>query len=90
MEDLIKILINPLVLAVLYIVWRFVRGGMYRKHIAYLFICLYLVLIPFTSKVMYQLWSVDDTVVAESQYDAVVVLAGIVPSRCYLENNKTL
>ncbi len=88
METLAKILINPLIPAVLYIVWRFVKGGMYRKHIATLFVYLYLVFIPFTSKIMYQLWVVDDTVVTGRQYDAVVVLSGIVPSRCYLENDQ--
>jgi len=50
MEALAKILINPLVLAVLYIAWRFVRGSMGRRHIVILFIYLYLVSIPFTSK----------------------------------------
>jgi hypothetical protein len=46
MEALAKILINPLVLAALYIAWRFVRGGMGRRHIVILFIYLYLVSIP--------------------------------------------
>ena len=34
------------------------------------------------------LWNVDDTVVIGHQYDAVVVLSGIVPSRCYLDNDQ--
>ena len=63
MEVLAKTLINPLVIAVLYIAWRFVRGGLGRRHIVILFIYLYLVSIPFTSKVMHMLWSVDDTIV---------------------------
>jgi uncharacterized SAM-binding protein YcdF (DUF218 family) len=88
MEALAKILINPLVLATLYIAWRFVKGGMGRKHIVILFIYLYLVSIPFTSKVMYMLWSVDDTIIVGHQYDAVVVLSGIVPKRCYLDNDQ--
>jgi len=88
MEALAKILINPLVLAALYIAWRFVRGGMGRRHIVILFIYLYLVSIPFTSKMMYRFWGVDDTVVTEHKYDAVVVLSGIVPSQCYLDNNR--
>ena len=62
-------------------------GGMLRRHIIILFVYLYLVSIPFTSKVMHILWSVDDTVVVGHKYDAVVVLSGIVPSKCYLENN---
>ena len=88
MEVLAKTLINPLVIAVLYIAWRFVRGGLGRRHIVILFIYLYLVSIPFTSKVMHMLWSVDDTIVVGHQYDAVVVLSGIVPSKCYLENDQ--
>jgi len=88
MEALAKILINPLVLAALYIAWRFVRGGMGRRHIVILVIYLYLVSIPFTSKIMHMLWNVDDTVVVGHQYDAVVVLSGIVPSSCYLENDQ--
>jgi len=89
MEAIAKVLINPLILAVLYIAWRFVKGGMHRRHILILFVYLYLVSIPFTSKTMYKLWSVDDTVVYKQEYDAVVVLSGIVPSKCYLENNQT-
>ena len=88
MEVLAKILINPLVLAALYIAWRFVKGGMGRRHIVILFIYLYLVSIPFTSKVMYMLWSVDDTIIVGHQYDAVVVLSGIVPSGCYSRYNQ--
>jgi len=88
MDTLAKILINPLVLAALYIAWRFVKGGMGRRHIVILFIYFYLVSIPFTSKVMHMLWSVDDTIVVGHQYDAVVVLSGIVPSKCYLDNDQ--
>ena len=88
MEALVKTLINPIILAMLYIAWRFVRGGLGRRHIVILFIYLYLVSIPFTSKVMHMLWSVDDTIVVGHQYDAVVVLSGIVPKRCYLENDQ--
>jgi uncharacterized SAM-binding protein YcdF (DUF218 family) len=88
MDALAKILINPLVLAALYIVWRFVKGGMGRRHIVILFIYFYLVSIPFTSKVIHMLWSVDDTIVVGHQYDAVVVLSGIVPSKCYLDNDQ--
>jgi uncharacterized SAM-binding protein YcdF (DUF218 family) len=38
---------------------------------------------------MYQHWVVDDTVNSKHKYDAVVVLAGIVPSKCYLESDQT-
>mgnify|MGYP006413020549 CR=1 FL=1 len=88
MEALVKILINPIILAMLYIAWRLAKGVMRRRHIVILFIYLYLVSIPFTSKVMQELWSVKDTVIDGYQYDAVVVLSGIVPKRCYLDNDQ--
>ena len=89
MEALVKILINPIILAMLYIAWRLAKGVMRRRHIVILFIYLYLVSIPFTSKVMQELWSVKDTVIDGHQYDAVVILSGIVPSGCYSKYNQT-
>jgi uncharacterized SAM-binding protein YcdF (DUF218 family) len=88
MEALVKILINPIILAMLYIAWRLAKGVMRRRHIVILFIYFYLVSIPFTSKVMQELWSVKDTVIDGHQYDAVVILSGIVPSGCYSRYNQ--
>ena len=88
MEALVKILINPIILAMLYIAWRLAKGVMRRRHIVILFIYFYLVSIPFTSKVMQELWSVKDTVIDGHQYDAVVILSGIVPSGCYSKYNQ--
>ena len=89
MEEIAKIIINPLVVAILYILWMFTKGCVCRKHTATLLVYLYLVSIPFTSKVMQDLWSVKDTVIDGHQYDAVVVLSGIVPSGCYSKYNQT-
>ena len=88
MEEIAKIIINPLVVAILYILWMFTKGCVCRKHTATLLVYLYLVSIPFTSKVMQDLWSVKDTVIDGHQYDAVVVLSGIVPRGCYSKYNQ--
>jgi len=86
MDNLVKFLINPMVPAILYIVWRFIKGGMKRKHLVLLFFYLYLIAIPLTPKLISMLWKVEDTVLTNHTYDAVVVLAGIVPEKCYLSH----
>ena len=82
MEEIVKILINPLILAILYIVRRFLIGDMNRGHVAILFVYLYLASIPFTPKTIYKIWSIDNTIIFEHRYDAAVVLSGVVPKKC--------
>lgn len=83
-QDIAKFLINPLIPAFVILSIQMVRKRQSRRLLVALFLYLYIVSIPLSSKLLANVWSINDTVDYTQVYDGVVVLAGVSDSAWYL------
>lgn len=88
MQEIVKILIDPILFFwITLICFLFVKGPR-RKHILYLNIIFYFISIEFNSVGIREIWKVNDTFDKRITYDAVVVLTGIVNYSHYLQKQE--
>lgn len=84
LQDIAKFLINPLIPAFVILSIQMIRKRQSRRLLVVLFLYLYIVSIPLSSKILANVWSVNDTINYSKTYDAVVVLAGVSDPTWYL------
>lgn len=83
-QDAAKFLINPLVPAFVFLLIMLVRRHRSRWQVFLFILYLYAVSVPATARIVMGHWWVPDTVNRQQQYDAAIVLGGIVNSDWYV------
>ena len=91
-QDIAKFLINPFIPLFVLLVIQLFRKKRGKRLLFVLFLYVYLISIPATSKFIIPFWLLEDTFDDSETYDAVVVLSGFSDSKWYLarENKPVL
>lgn len=83
----LRFLINPLLPAFILLLILIIRKEKRKNLLCLVFVYLYFISIPLSSKIISIAWSVDDNVVDTKKYEAVVVLVGLLDAKWYLTEN---
>ena len=86
-QEAARFFLNPLLPVFFFGVILLCKKQLIRFGLFFLLVYLYGVSIPYTSKVIMSVWSVEDTVNRQNIYDAAVVLGGMIDYKWYVRHS---